>query len=143
MNENLSIRGKALVKDMSPLMHADFSTRDKLYNPDTNPTGYINMGTAETHLINNEVIDLIHKIQDRMELKPKHIHYEFFHGSIDFRTAIAAYWQNLIFGKDSDRKITLDNIVIGSGCSLALEMLATMLGDPGDVFLILPILFRL
>ena len=136
MKQFLSERGKALVKDMSPLMHADFSTRDKLYNPETNPDGYINMGTAETHLINSEVIELLSKIQNRMELLPKHIHYDFFHGSIEFRDAIANYWQSLIFGKNSDRKLTRENISVGSGCSLALEKLAVMLGDPGDVFLI-------
>jgi 1-aminocyclopropane-1-carboxylate synthase len=136
MKQFLSERGKALVKDMSPLMHADFSTRDKLYDPETNPDGYINMGTAETHLINREVIELLSKIQNRMELLPKHIHYDFFHGSIEFRDAIANYWQSLIFGKNSDRKLTRENISVGTGCSLALEKLAVMLGDPGDVFLI-------
>lgn len=136
MIQFLSERGRSLVKDMSPLMHADFSTRDNLYNPESNPGGYINMGTAETHLINEEILELLSKIQNRMELKPKHIHYDFFHGSIDFRTAIADYWQTLIFGQNSDRTLTAENISLGTGCSLALEKLAIMLGDPGDVFLI-------
>ena len=136
MKEFLSKRGQSLVKDMSPLMHADFSTRGDLYNPETNPDGHINFGTAETHLINKEVLALLYKIQTRMELKPKHIHYDFFNGSIEFRSAIAEYWQKVIFEKDSNRQLTLNNIGLGAGCSIALEMLATMLGDPGDVFLI-------
>ena len=136
MKESLSVRGQSKVKEMSPLMHADFSTRDKLYDPVTRPDGYINLGTAETHLINDEVIELIYKLQNRMKLTSKHIHYDFFHGSIDFRTAIAKHWQHLIFGEDTKRQLTLENVVIGAGCSLALEMLATMLGDPGDVFLV-------
>lgn len=136
MKDNLSTRGRGLVKDMSPLMHADFSTRSDLYHPETNPGGHINMGTAETHLVNAEALGLLRTLMQRMELRPPHIHYDYFHGSGEFRTAIAEYWQGVIFGQDSDRRLTADNVVVGAGCSLALEMLATVLGDPGDVFLI-------
>ena len=67
---------------------------------DKNPNGHINMGTAETHLVNDEVIELLNKVQSRMVLTSKNIHYDLFHGGIEFRTAIANYWQNVIFGKD-------------------------------------------
>lgn len=136
MKQFLSERGKALVKDMSPLMHAHFSTEDDRYHPENNPNGHINMGTAETHLINKEILELLTTLEHRMELKPAHIHYDFFNGSIPFRTAIANYWQKVIFGENSTRKLTPENVSIGSGCSLALEKLAVMLADPGEVFLI-------
>jgi len=136
MKQYLSNRGKEHVRDMTPLMYAHYSTAEILYDPEVRADGYINMGTAETHLINNEVIELLSKVQNRMTLLPKHIHYDYFYGSNEFREAIANHWQNLIFGKSSDREIAAKNIVIGSGCSLALEMLATMLGDPGDVLLV-------
>ncbi|EJO5347284.1 aminotransferase class I/II-fold pyridoxal phosphate-dependent enzyme [Clostridium botulinum] len=133
---SLSKRGMANVKDMSPLMHADFSTRDKRYNATTRKDGYINLGTAETHLIDDEIINLLYKLQNTIKLESKHLHYDFFYGSENFRTAIANHWEKVIFGDEKHRKIMPDNIVVGSGCSLALEMLATMLGDPGDVFLV-------
>ncbi|MCD7896921.1 MAG: aminotransferase class I/II-fold pyridoxal phosphate-dependent enzyme [Planctomycetaceae bacterium] len=136
MKDSLSQRGRALVKDMSPLMHADFSTRGDQYHPEKNPRGHINMGTAETHLINDDVIALLRTVQARMPLHAKTLHYDFFHGSVEFRTAIADYWGRLALGKTPKRTLTADNVVVGAGCSLALEMLATMLGDPGDVFLI-------
>lgn len=136
MKKHLSKRGQSYVRDMSPLMQSHYSTAEIRYNPETRPDGYINMGTAETHLINDEVIELLNKAQSRMKILPKHIHYDYFYGSVEFRTAIAKHWQHLIFGENSNRKITADNIAIGSGCSLALEMLATMLGDPGDVVLV-------
>lgn len=136
MKEFLSNRGKSYVKELSPLMHADFSTRNYRYDPETQPDGHINMGTAESHLINKEVIALLTKLQSRMTILPKHIHYDYFYGNTDFRTAIANHWQHLIFGDNSDAKITPDNIVIASGCSMALEMLGTVLGDPGDVLLV-------
>lgn len=136
MKKYLSKRGQALVRDMSPLMHAHYSTAEIRYDPEIRPDGYINMGTAETHLINDEVIDLLTKVQNRMKIEPKHIHYDYFYGSVEFRAAIAKHWGHLIFGNDSNRKITADNVAIGSGCSLALEMLATVLGDAGDVVLV-------
>lgn len=136
MKQFLSKRGQSYVRDMSPLMQAHYSTQNIRYNPETRPDGHINLGTAETHLINNEVIDILYKIQKRMEITPEHLHYDYFYGSDEFREAIANHWQKLIFGENSDRKITPDNIAIGSGCSLALEMLATMLGNAGDVILV-------
>lgn len=133
---NFSARGRSFIKDMSPLMHADFSTRGDRYDPETNPGGHINMGTAETHLINNEVISFLENLSSRLSLHPSHIHYDYFHGSVEFRAAIAAHWQKIIFGSETEHRLTEENVVVGAGCSLALEMLATMLGDPGDVFLI-------
>lgn len=136
MKEFLSKRGQSWAKEMSPLMNADFSTREMRYDPEARPNGHINMGTAESQLINKEVIELLEKIQSRMTIAPKNIHYDYFYGSNDFREAIARHWQHLIFGDESGRKITKENIVIGSGCSLALEMLGTVLGDSGDVLLV-------
>ena len=136
MIDSLSTRGRTWVRDMSPLMHAHYSVEHIKYDPDIRPDGYINMGTAETHLINEEVIELLTKISNRMEIQPKHLHYDYFFGSNEFRTAIAKHWQHLVFGENSSRKITLDNISIGSGCSLALEMIATMMGDAGDAVLV-------
>lgn len=136
MITSLSKRGQANVKDMPPLVHAHFSTVGDMYTPDENPYGYINMGTAETHLMNDEIIELLQKSHTRTKFNAKHIHYDHFHGSEEFRTAIANYWQTVIFAKGSPRHLTSENIVVGAGCSLALEMLATMLGDPGDVILI-------
>jgi aspartate/methionine/tyrosine aminotransferase len=136
MLELLSERGRSNVKDMPALVQAHFSTLNDMYDSQQNPNGHINMGTAETRLVDKEVIELLEKTQARMKLIPKNIHYDLFHGSIEFRTAIANHWQNIIFGKDSERRLSPDNIVACAGCSVALEMLATMICDPGDVVLI-------
>lgn len=133
---SLSKRGKSNVKEMSALMHADFSTRDKRYDPVNRKDGYINLGTAETHLIDKELIAFLENIQKNMKLESKNLHYDYFYGSEEFRTAIANHWQKLIFKRKKNRSISKENIIVGSGCSLALEMLATMLGDEGDVFLV-------
>lgn len=137
MKDHLSKRGRHWVKDMSPLMNADFSTRNNRYDPELRPEGYINMGTAETHLINDQAIALLTKIHSRRDIVDKEIHYDYFHGSDEFRTAISEYWTKLVFGENGKAKFTKENVAIGAGCSLALEMLAQVLGDPGDVFLVL------
>lgn len=136
MKEKLSKRGQGFSKEMPLLANTHFSIRKDLYDPVHNANGYVNMGTAETHLIDEEVIDLLNKIHRRMELKPAHIHYDLFYGSEEFRTEIANYWQKLMFKTHTDRKLNADNVILSNGCTVVLDMLATMLGDSGDVFLI-------
>ncbi len=135
MKELLSTRGQSLSRDMPALQQAHFAIQENLYDPKARPKGYINMGTAETHLIDDEVIAFLNRVQNNLEMKPHHLHYDYFHGSREFRTAIAAYWEKLIF-PDGRQKLSCENIAIGTGCTLALEYLAVMLADPDDVFLI-------
>lgn len=136
MKEYLSKRGQSLASEVSPLVYEHFRIQDDQYHPEKNPDGHINMGTAETHLINDEMLAVIKVVQARVKLEPRHLHYDYLYGGVSFRTEIARHWQHLIFGAESVRKISADHIVVGAGCSLALEMLATMLGDPGDVVLV-------
>lgn len=132
----LSERGRKNVKSLPALVQAHFNALNDMYDPKTNPQGHINMGTAETRLVDRETIDLLKTVSSRMELMPDHLHYNKFHGSDEFRSAIADYWQNIIFKSNPERKLNKDNIAACAGCTVALEMLATLLGDPGDVFLI-------
>ena len=136
MKQLLSRRGMANVKDMPMLVHAHWKTLDDPFDPKTNPKGYINLGTAENHLMDSMVLDLLGRIQSQMRLKPEHIHYELFYGSKALRESIAHYWQNILLSAESQRKLEPENIVVACGCSLALEMIAIALCDPGDVILI-------
>lgn len=136
MLEYLSERGKKWVRTLPPLVKAHFDNFYNMYDKDTNPGGLINMGTAESHLVNREVCDLLRKAADRMDLTGYNLHYNKFEGSDEFRSAIAAHWQKVIFGADSDVVLTKDNVATCAGCTVALETLATLLAEPGDVFLI-------
>ena len=80
--------------------------------------------------------ELLRKAADRMDLTGYNLHYNKFEGSDEFRSAIAAHWQKVIFGADSDVVLTKDNVATCAGCTVALETLATLLAEPGDVFLI-------
>lgn len=136
MLEYLSERGKKWVRTLPPLVKAHFDNFYNMYDKDTNPNGLINMGTAESHLVNKEVCDLLRKSAEKMDLTGYNIHYNKFEGSDEFRTAIAGHWQKVIFGEDSDVVLTKDNVATCAGCTVALETLATLLAEPGDVFLI-------
>lgn len=136
MMELLSERGRSNVKDLPSLVQAHFDALGDMYDPTNNPGGHINMGTAETRLVDKEAIQLLEQTTAKMKLTPHNIHYDHFHGSQEFRTAIAEHWQDIFFRENPSRRLTKDNIAVCAGCTVALEMFATMLCDPGDVILI-------
>ena len=55
MLEYLSERGKKWVRTLPPLVKAHFDNFYNMYDKETNPKGLVNMGTAESHLVNKEV----------------------------------------------------------------------------------------
>lgn len=136
MEQFLSQRGRKFVKDMPPLMAAHFRIVDQLYHPKIRPEGYINMGTAETHLMDHTMSKLIQKIQIEMPVDHSFLHYDLSYGTLELRSAISDYWKKYVLSIDDDVSIAPENIIVTAGCSVALEFLATMLGDPDDVFLI-------
>lgn len=136
MLEYLSERGKKWVRTLPPLVKAHFDNFYNMYDKETNPKGLVNMGTAESHLVNKEVCDLLRKSADHMDLTGYNIHYNKFEGSDEFRTAIADHWQKIIFGEDSEVVLGKENVATCAGCTVALETLATLLAEPGDAFLI-------
>lgn len=136
MLEYLSERGKKWVRTLPPLVKAHFDNFYNMYDREKNPNGLINMGTAESHLVDAEVCALLKKTAERMHLTEDNIHYNKFEGSEEFRTAIAKHWQKVIFGQDASVVITKDNVASCAGCTVALESLAMLLAEPGDVFLV-------
>ncbi len=136
MIEYLSKRGRKWVRNLPPLVKVHFDHFYDMYDPQTNPRGLINMGTAESHLVDREIIDLIRTVTARMPLTGMDLHYNKFEGSEEFRAAIAAHWQNVIFGADASVRLTKEHVAACAGCTAALECLAMLLGDPGDVFLV-------
>lgn len=136
MIEYLSERGKKWVRTLPPLVKAHFDNFYNMYDKDINPKGLINMGTAESHLVDNEICDLLRKSADRMELNGRTIHYNKFEGSNEFRSAIANHWQKIIFDDSDNVTINKENVAACAGCTVALETLAMLLAEPGDVFLI-------
>lgn len=136
MLEYLSERGKKWVRTSPPLVKAHFDNFYNMYDKETNPKGLVNMGTAESHLVNKEVCNLLRKSAEHMDLTGYNIHYNKFEGSDEFRTAIANHWQKIIFGEDRNVVLGKEQVATCAGCTVALETLATLLAEPGDAFLI-------
>lgn len=136
MKEFLAPRGQKWARALPPLVKAHFDNFYNLYDKETNPEGLINMGTAESHLVNKEVCQLVETVMGRVKVTSETIHYNKFEGAQPFRQAIATYWQKVLLGDDASTVISAENVSISSGCTVALEMLATLLAEPGDVFLV-------
>lgn len=136
MLDYLSERGKKWVRTLPPLVKAHFDNFYNMYDKENNPKGLVNMGTAESHLVNREICGLLRKSAEHMDLTGYNIHYNKFEGSDEFRTAIANYWQKIIFGEGSDVVLSKGQVATCAGCTVALETLATLLAEPGDAFLI-------
>ena len=132
----LSERGRKWVRNLPPLVKAHFDNFYNMYDPETNPKGLINMGTAESHLVDDEICGLIRTVSARMPLSGMDLHYNKFEGSEEFRAAIAAHWEKVVFGADAAVRLTKEQVAACAGCTVALECLAMLLGDPGDVFLV-------
>ncbi|MCH8567999.1 MAG: aminotransferase class I/II-fold pyridoxal phosphate-dependent enzyme [Balneolales bacterium] len=121
----ISKRGKKLIEGFQPLVKAHFKCAENPWHPETNPAGYINLGTAENHLLFEE---LKYKLNPGKEqLEEMHTHYAELHGMASFREALALYAQEI-----TGVSLNPENIAVASGSSAILDMLFYVLCEPGD-----------
>lgn len=113
-----------------------FAALDDLFEVGRNPDGWINMGASETHLLDGQLAELITDASRSKSLTPADLHYALDHGSPKFRSAIAKFLSERMFRDHRSRTLTAENIVVTIGATGALDMLAHVLGDPGDIFLV-------
>jgi aspartate/methionine/tyrosine aminotransferase len=98
------------------------------YDANTNPGGYVNLGTAENHLLFDAIAPFLREAAVIVEADA---HYNELYGISFLREAVADFLQ--IRAK---RPLSPEHIVIASGASAVLELLAFTLCDPGDAILI-------
>lgn len=125
----VSRRAHQLIKGEPFLVKAHFDSELDRFHLEHNPDGYINLGTAENHLLWDLLAPKINEIQYR---DSRTTHYDYLFGSSSFRSAVAKYLQR----HSKDRVIDQDSLVITSGSSAAIEMLIYSLCEPGDGVLI-------
>lgn len=115
---------KLLAADTPAIAAAHFEVEADAYGPD-NPGGYVNLGTADNRL----VWDLL---EPRLLLPPRQqdVHYGLLYGTPELRTAVAALLAPVWPGVDAE------NLVVVSGATAALDVLATVLCDPGEAILV-------
>jgi len=124
----LSTRAKRLVAEPSPLVTAHFEAAADTYHPVDNPTGYVNLGTAENHL----VWDLLEPVvRTPRPLVASDVNYHHLYGMIALRTAVADF-----LGRVHGASVSADDLVMVSGASAALDILAYALCEPGDGILL-------
>lgn len=115
---------KLLAADTPAIAAAHFEVEADAYGPD-NPGGYVNLGTADNRL----VWDLL---APRLTLPPRRVdvHYGLLYGTPELRTAIATVLAPVWPGVDPE------DLVVVSGATAALDILATALCDPGEVIMV-------
>jgi len=125
----LSTRAQKNLSEPSPLIVAHFAATQNPYHPANNPTGLINLGTAENYLMGDESLAWVNH---PLVLQEHALHYSEFRGSAGLRERLASFLRE----SSGMAEVGADNIVIGNGVSCLLESLAYTLFDAGDSILI-------
>ena len=94
---------------------------DKFSN--TNPGGFVNLGSAQNFLSKTAVVARLGSVKWQSQDTP----YRAFSGTVDCRSAIASYLDDL-----SGRTVDPDQIVVGNGIIGILEALSISILDAGD-----------
>lgn len=125
---SVSRQASRLVGAAPAIAAAHFRAEADPYDPLTNLSGYFNLGTAE----NRMVWDLVEPwLAGPRSVRAADTRYAPLHGSSGLRTAIAG----LLSGGS---RVTLDpdDLIVVSGATAALDMVATALCDPGDAIVV-------
>jgi 1-aminocyclopropane-1-carboxylate synthase 1/2/6 len=125
----ISQRSARLIGNTPPLVLAHFKCEESPFHPATNPSGYINLGTAENHLLWEKLRPII---DNGSSLPEKSIHYDYPYGSRALREALARYLESSY----SHRPLDAENIVVSSGASSIIDFLAYTFCEAGDGVLI-------
>lgn len=110
------------------LVTAHYRCAEDPYDTSSNPNGYVNLGTAENHLL----FDIIAThLREAAVIVESDAHYNELYGVLFLREAVADF-----LGGRAKRSLSPEHIVIASGASAILELLSFTLCDPGDAILI-------
>ncbi|MFL6123899.1 aminotransferase class I/II-fold pyridoxal phosphate-dependent enzyme [Actinophytocola sp.] len=119
-----SERAKLLAADEPAIAAAHFAVEADAYGPD-NPGGYVNLGTADNRL----VWDLL---APRLGIPARRsdVHYGLLYGTPELRAALAGLLAPVWPG------VGAEDLVVVSGATAALDILASALCDPGEAILV-------
>lgn len=124
----VSRRAAALTAHAPAIAAAHLRVEQDPYDPQHNPAGYLNLGTAENRL----VWDLLSpKLAAAREIGPRDVRYGPLHGSVRLRTATA----RLLSGTWRT-PVDPNQLVVVSGASAALDVIASILCDPDEAIVV-------
>lgn len=128
--ETLSNRAQELGAGKSKLLNAFMKVQKDSYDDELNPNGICNCGVAENYLCEDEIIS---KLQTIQVWKTHHMYYPDSLGQLRFRKVLCEFFQRIF---QLNYQLDPDRMIISSGLSGIMSLLAYLLGDPDDVFLI-------
>ncbi|WP_083472966.1 aminotransferase class I/II-fold pyridoxal phosphate-dependent enzyme [Frankia sp. R43] len=124
----VSRRAAALAAQPPAIAVAHFRAEAYPYDARLRPDGYINLGTAENRL----VWDLLApRLTARRPLTAADTHYGPLHGADAFRRELAGFLTGIC-----RTEIDPDHLVVVSGVTGALDVIATVLCDPGEAIVV-------
>lgn len=120
----VSRQASRLVAETPAIAVAHFTAEDDPYDPEVNPRGYVNLGTAENRL----AWDLLApRLRAARRVGPADTRYGPLFGTERMRARTAA-----LLGQICDAPVEAANLLVVSGATAALDMIATALCDPGE-----------
>ena len=99
------------------------------YDPETNPEGCLNLGTAENRLVSDILKD---KLDSITRYEPESQYYFDKRGFSKFRSTLASFLDSHL---RTTTPLDPDNLIVTNGASAALDTLGHVLADGGDAFL--------
>jgi aspartate/methionine/tyrosine aminotransferase len=100
-----------------------------LFDPVTNPDGYIALCEAENRLVAEMVADRLDRVP---KVPPTALFYDTMTGALRFREQLASFMGRTFLGREFDPQ----QISVLAGAGSVLEILFHALGDPGDGVLV-------
>lgn len=128
MTPGLSARARRLVGSPSKLVLAHVEASSDPYDAQRNPGGYVNLGTAENHL----VFDLLEpRLAAARQVDAMDTHYGPLHGTAEMRDTTARLLTSVA-------GVTVDpeHLALLSGASAGLDALAYALCDEGEAVVV-------
>jgi 1-aminocyclopropane-1-carboxylate synthase 1/2/6 len=126
----LSSRGREALAPPPEYLQYAFAAWTDSFDPDTNPTGYVDLSVAENRLSLPLVADRLEKAESAPST---FLTYDQMHGSLRFRTAIAALFSRHDFTRT---QVSPNHIAVTAGAGSVVDLMATALCEVGDRVLI-------
>ncbi len=131
----LSHRGKLLTDAAYPLMEGFALFLANPFDPTTNPSGCINLGTAESSLLSSHLSSRLRSIlqtQTDAIVIPSDLAYADFTGIPSFRTALCSLFRST----NLHDALKPEQLCVMNGCGTVVETLLSVLCDAKDSVLI-------
>jgi 1-aminocyclopropane-1-carboxylate synthase 1/2/6 len=128
-HDSLSTRGRAALEPRPEYLRVAFSAWSDQYDARTNPEGFVDLSVAENRLS----LPLVAEALNRAPPVPaEFLTYDIMSGSERTRNAVAAFFSRLI----TKTPVKATDLVLSAGAGSTIDLLTTVLCDPGDKVLI-------